>query len=260
MLAAPIQFQADTIEHTAVFAVELIDPVTLQVVSGSGITVTAAFAQRGLWNKALSRGSRFAWMVDSSPATPVAGVVPTSVTVTPPAGSGYAPFTYLAAEITAGISAVASEWGLCRLYLRTTSIYPFPGGITQVRGLLRKVPDVQGQPVQVLAGAQVWLEWQDASANPPVARAGSRCLTGAAGDFAASLVFPSKASKSYPAVTAATGALTLTFYAAQLDPVAGWEQAHLVPAQNQPNPLGTVLAGQVTTLAAPVAWSNLTAG
>jgi hypothetical protein len=257
MLAPYMQLQADTIEHTAVFAVELIDPVTLQVASRGGITVTASFQQAGLWNKAVNRGSRFVWLVNSDPSTPTAGAVPNSLTVTPPPGSGYAPFTYSAADIAAGTSTTAGEWGLCRLYLRTTPSYGFPSGITQLRGLLRQVPDVPGQPIQPLAGAQVWLQWMDASTNPATARAGSRCMSGTRGDFAASLVFPTKASKSYPA-TEANGALTLTLYVARLDPVAGWQQAHLVPAQ--PNPLGNVLPGQVASLPAPIAWSNLTAG
>lgn len=256
-MALPAQLQSDLIEHTAVFAVELVDPVTLQVVSREGIAVTATFAQGGLWGKALGRGSRFVWVLPSSPDSPVAPVTPTSVTVVPAAGSGYAAFTYSAADIQAGTSANPDEWNLCRLYLRTLPAYLFPSGTTGVYGLLRKVPDVQGQPIQVLGGAQVWLQWQDASQNPPVARAGLRCLSGPKGDFAASLVFPTKASRSYPAA-AANGDLTLTLYVAQLDPQAGWTQAH--PDPNQPNPLGSVRAGQVASLAAPIAWSNLIAG
>lgn len=259
MLAPHFPLQADAIEHTAVFAVELLDPVTLQVVSRGGITVSGAFRRTGLWSNAVSRGSRFVWMVDSDPTAAVAAAVPTSITVTPPVGSPYAPFTYTAADIAAGTSAVADEWGLCRLYLRTLPTYPFPGGVTQVSGLLRAVPDVAGQPRRVLAGAQVWLQWQDASTNPATARAGSRCMSGARGDFAASLVFPSKASKSYPATTA-NGALTLTLYVARLDPVAGWQQAHLVPVPPQPDPLGGISAGEVASLPSPIAWSHLTAG
>lgn len=258
MLASYSFPQADTIEHTGVFAVELLDPVTLQVVSGGGIAVTAAFQVSGLWNQPLSRGSRFVWAVNSDPDTPTAAAVPTSITVTPPTGSGYAPFTYAAADIAAGTSKDAQEWGLCRLYLRTTATYPFPSGVTQVSGLLRAVPDVANQPIQVLAGAQVWLQWQDASTNPATARAGSRCLSGARGDFAACVLFPSKASKSYPAA-AADGTFTLTLYVARLDPVAGWQQAHLLPDPNKPNPLAGMRSGQVVPLPAPIAWSNLTA-
>jgi hypothetical protein len=259
MLAPYLPLQADTIEHTAVFAVELIDPVTLQVVSRGGITVSAVFPRAGLWNAALSRGSRFVWVVDSDPAVAVAAAVPTSVTVTPPLGSPYATFTYTAADIAAGTSTVADEWGLCRLYLRTLPTYPFPGAVTQVRGVLRAAADVAGQPAQVLAGAQVWLQWQDASTRPPTPRAGLRCLSGWRGDFAASLLLPSKASKSYPA-SGADGSLTLTLYVARLDPIAGWRQAHLVPDPRQPDPLGGIRAGQVATLPSPIVWSNLTAG
>jgi hypothetical protein len=251
-----MQLQADTIEHTGVFAVELIDPVTLEVVSRGGITVTASFNRAGLWNKALAQGSRFVWVLSSDPNAPVPGAVPTSVTVTPPVGSVYAPFTYSAADIANGTSNVQGEWGLCRLTLRTAPTYPVPGGITQVRGLLRQARDVVGQPPQPLAGAQVWLQWQDASTNPPTARASGRVLSGARGDFAASLLFPPKASKSYPA-TDASGGFTLTLYAARLNAV-GWQQAHLVPGN--PNPLGSVRAGQVVDLPAPVAWTDLTAG
>lgn len=259
MLASHPSLQADTLEHTGVFAVELIDPVTLQVVSGSTVAVAATFPGNGLWNKPLSRGSRFVWVLPSDPNTPAAAAVPTSITVTPSAGSGYAPFTYAAADIAAGTSQNAEEWGLCRLSLRTAPTYPVPSGVTEVTGLLRTVPDVANQPIQVLAGAQVWLQWQDASTNPATARAGSRCMSGAHGDFAATLIFPSKASKSYPAA-AADGTFTLTLYVARLDPVAGWQQAHMVPDPNQPNPLAGMRSGQVVPLPAPIAWSNLTAG
>ena len=259
MLATTPTLQGDTIEHTGVFAVQLLDPVTLQAVSPRSIAVSAVFQQSGLWNKPLSRGGCLVWAVVSAPAAPAAAAVPTAITVTPQANSGYAPFTYAAADITAGISKDAEEWGLCRLYLRTAPTYAFPSGITVVSGLLRAVPDVAGQPIQVLAGAQVWLEWQDGSTNPATARAGSRCLSDARGYFAASVVFPSKASKSYPAA-AADGTITLTLYVARLDPVAGWQQAHLVPDPNSPNPLAGIRPGQAAQLPAPIAWSSLTAG
>lgn len=250
--------RADTIEHTAVFALELIDPVTLQAVSPNGITVAAVFQRSGLWNKPLSRGSRFVWVLVSDPdGPPVAAAVPTSITVMPAAGSGYAPFTYAAADIAAGTSKDKSESALCRLYLRTTSTYRFPSGVTQVSGLLLAVPAVAGQPAQVLSGAQVWLQWLDASTNPSTPRAGGRCLSGASGDFTASLLFPSKASKSYP-TAAADGSLTLTLFVARLDPLAGWQQR--IPDPQQPNPLAGVRAGQVATLPAPIVWSNLKAG
>jgi hypothetical protein len=256
-MALPAQVQGDTIEYTAVFAVELIDPVTLQVVPRGGISATATFAQAGLWGRAVSRGSRFVWVLPSNVDPAIPPATPTSVTVVPPANSGYATFTYSAADIQAGTTTNPDEWNLCRLYLRTLPTYVFPSSTTGVYGLLRKVLDVQGQPTQVLAGAQVWLQWQDASQNPQVARAGLRCLSGPQGDFAASLVFPSKASKSYPAA-AANGDLTLALYVAQPDQQGGWTQAHL--DSNSLNALGSVRAGQVTTLAAPIAWSNLTAG
>lgn len=258
MLASYSSLRADTIEHTAVFALELLDPVTLQAVSPNGIAVSAVFQRNGLWNKPLSGGSRFVWVVVSDPtAPPVAAAVPGAITVTPAAGSGYAPFTYAAADIAAGTSTDPKESGLCRLYLRTLPTYAFSNGLTQVSGLLRAAPDVVGQPIQVLAGAQVWLQWQDASTNPATPRAGARCLSGAMGDFTASLVFPSKASKSYPA-TAADGTLTLTLFVARLDPVAGWQPR--IPDPNQPNPLAGIRAGQVATLPASIAWSNLQAG
>jgi hypothetical protein len=259
MPAPAPQLQAETVEHTGVFAVELFDPVTLQVVSRGGIRVTATFAQDGLWGPAISRGSRFVWMRDSVPDVLLPGLVPTSVIVTPPPGSGFAPFTYSAADIANGRSTKKYEWGLCRLPLRTTSLYPFPSGTTLARGVLRKVPDV-GAHKTPLAGAQVWLQWQDAGANPVVAREGFRCLSGAQGEFAASLLFPSKASKSFPA-TGANGQLTLTLYVAQFNPAGVWQQAHLVPALSPPpNPLDKVRSGQVTDLAAPVVWSTLTPG
>jgi hypothetical protein len=259
MLAPSPSLQADTIEYTSVFAVELIDPVTLQAVPPGGIAMSAVFPGGNLWNKPLSRGSRFVWAVFFDPNSPVAAAVPTSITVTPPANSGYAPFTYAAADIAAGTSTDPQEWGLCRLYLRTAPTYPFPSGVTQVSALLRAVPDVAGQPIQVLAGAQVWLAWQDGSTNPATPRAGSRCLSGTRGDVAASVLFPSKASKSYPAA-AADGTITLTLYVARLDPVAGWQQAHLVPDPQKPNPLAGIRPGQAVQLSAPIAWSNLTAG
>lgn len=259
MLSPDPILQGDTIEHTGVFAVELLDPVTLQAVSPRGIAVSASFQQSGLWDKPLSRGSCFVWAVVSDPTKPVAAAVPTSIAVAPPANSGYAPFTYTAADIAAGKSSDAQEWGLCRLYLRTAPTYPFPSGVTQVGGLLRAVPDVSNQPIQVLAGAQVWLQWQDGSTSPATPRAGARCLSGARGDFAAAVIFPSKASKSYPAA-AADGSITLTLYVARLDPVAGWQQRQLVPDPSQPNPLAGIRPGQAVSLPAPIAWSNLTAG
>jgi hypothetical protein len=260
MLAPCSSFQADTIEHIGVFAVELIDPITLQTVPPSGITIAAVFPGGNPWNKPLSRGRRFVWAVLFNPnAPPVAAAVPTSITVTPPADSGYAPFTYVAADIAAGTSTDPEEWGLCRLYLRTSPTYPFPSGVTQVSGLLRAVPDVANQPIQVLAGAQVWLQWQDGSTNPATPRAGPRCLSDARGAFVASVIFPSKASKSYPAA-AADGTITLTLYVARLDPIAGSQQAHMVPDPAQPDPLAGIRPGQAVSLPAPIAWSNLTAG
>jgi hypothetical protein len=258
MLTSDPTLQGDTIEHTGVFAVELLDPVTLQAVPPRGIAVSAVFQGSGLWNKPLSRGTCFVWVVVSVPNKPAAAALPTSITVTPPANSPYGPFTYAAADIKAGTSSDAEEWGLCRLYLRTSPTYPFPAGVTQVIGLLRAVPDVAGQPIQVLAGAQVWLVWQDGSTNPATPRAGSRCLSDARGYFAASVVFPSKASKSYPAA-AADGTITLTLYVARLDPVAGWQQRPF-PAPKQPNPLAGIRPGQAVQLPASIVWSNLTAG
>jgi hypothetical protein len=260
MLVSSPSLQADTIEYTSVFAVELIDPVTLQPVPPRGMAISAVFPAGNLWNKPLSRGSRFVWAVLVDPnSQPVAAAVPNSITVTPPANTGYAPFTYAAADIAAGISTDPEEWGLCRLYACTAPTYPFPSGVTQVSGLLRAVPDVAGQPIQVLPGAQLWVGWQDGSSNPATPRAGSRCLSGTRGDFAAGVLFPSKASKSYPA-TAADGTITLTLYVARFDPVAGWQQAHLVPDPNKPNPLAGIRPGQAVQLPAPIVWSNLTAG
>lgn len=260
MLTADPILQGDTIEHTGVFAVELLDPVTLQPVPPRGIALAAVLpAASGLWSKPLSRGSCFVWVVLSNPSKPAAAAVPTSITVTPPANSGYAPFTYAAADITAGTSTDKEEWGLCRLYLRTGPTYPFPSGVTQVSGLLRAVPDVAGQPTQPLADAQVWLGWPDGSTNPATPRLGPRCLTDSRGYFAASVLFPSKASKSYPA-TAADGTVTLTLYVAMLDPVAGWQTRQPVPVADQPNPLAGIRPGQAVQLSAPIAWSNLTAG
>lgn len=243
MIASPSPTLFDLIDQPAAFAVQFIDPVTFDVVS-QGIVVSAT----GIEGDPIQGGSgRFIWM---GPAP----VVPATITVSATAGNGFSSWTYSAADIAAGISPAPSEWGLCRLFLRTAASYTFPSGVTVVCGRLRLVPDVLNQPPQVLAGAQVWLQWQDASKNPATAQLGLRSMGGPNGDFAASLLFPLKSTKSYPQ-TAANGDLVLTLYVARPGPAAGWTQAHTAAGV-----ISGARVGQLVTLAAPIAWSTLTAG
>jgi hypothetical protein len=243
--AAPPLKIFDTLSSQASFGVEFQDPVSLQVQS-NGLGVNAV----GLEGEPItSLSGRFVWR-GAAPA------LPNSLSVSPAPSTGYAPWTYSAAEINAALSNAAGERRLCRLALRTLPTYVFPSGFTVLRGRLRETPDVAGAKPRVLTISTAWLQWTDQKPNPVQLRVGPRCIGGPQGDFACVLVLPTNAyfGTGVGPKTDANGDLVLTLFVARPDPAGGaiWQQA-----QTPAGLITGVRDGMETQFAAPIAWSQL---
>jgi hypothetical protein len=169
------------------FAVELLDPISQQVVS-RGVKVTA----RGIEGRPIVNASgRFVWLAEL-------GRWPTSITVEP----GRLPF---AAHVESApprpgdLEKARTDERFVRIVLRPTPAYAFDAGVTAVSGRLLEGPEDSSPPVK---GARVQLAWHDArtgdwappppSGDPSSANSPREVETDDAGEFAAFLRVPPK--------------------------------------------------------------------
>lgn len=172
-LDAPV---GDLLKRTGRIGVELLDPVTLGLVRG-GVTVSGGFDRP----PRQSLGGRFFWLEEH-------GGWPAEIRVDP----GRLP--YMAETFPIGAEPGATDLPsarIVRLTLRPSPIYPFPDGVTVVRGLLAETGARDAAPI---ADAMLWLarlrdlpsgeSWEDA----PV-----RVNSAAGGDFAV-FMRPARAS------------------------------------------------------------------
>lgn len=138
-VSAPEEFK-----RSVLFAVELIDPVTREIVF-RGVRVIAA----GLSGKPIiNRSGRFVWLREGD-------VRPSSITVDPGRES-YAPATVSAPQFPADLDDATEAQRLLRIQLIPARAYVFPDGITAVRGRLLLTEG--GSPI---AQAEVQLQWFD---------------------------------------------------------------------------------------------------
>lgn len=162
----------DIIERRVRFAVELIDPITLEIVH-AGVTVTAT------GTKALpivNLSGRFVWLEEQ-------GALPDAINIDPGL-LPYEPETILNPEpVDSRATSSEQDRRLTRVTLRPTTNYPFVDGVTSVRGCLK-----EGDPLKPIGSAEVWLRWLDASrVNGGWKDSPTRSLSGRSGDFAAIL-------------------------------------------------------------------------
>jgi hypothetical protein len=131
--------------RTVLLAVELLDPVTLEPVA-RGVRVSAT----GLARQPLSSASgRLVWLEEGTRR-------PARVLVDP-GGLPYDAEDVAAPALPPDISQVPEAGRLLRVWLRPTRGYPFPDGVTLVRGRIDEKPGMAG----AVLDAEVWLEWQD---------------------------------------------------------------------------------------------------
>jgi hypothetical protein len=146
------------------FALELIDPVSFELVS-DGVAVTATGLAR---QPIVNHGGQFVWLAEA--ATPL------RVQVDPGA------LRYEAEDLPAPLPPAR----LLRVVLRPRPGYVVPGGVTAVASSLYQ--HLPSDPVPA-ADADAWLQWKDASGGAGGAwiDAAPRSHTAASGDFLALL-------------------------------------------------------------------------
>jgi hypothetical protein len=153
--------------RNGLFAIELLDPVTLERVS-DGLEVKAD----GLAGVArVNAGGLFVWLEDK-------GASPTKVSV----GSRQPPYDDMEI-VPADLNLPPADPPLTSIELRPRVDYPLPAGATAVRGTLTEDP---GAPATPVPGALIRLDWLDDDgvtwhAGRPLSR------TNAGGDFLAIL-------------------------------------------------------------------------
>jgi len=162
-------FPAETgYTRRVLFALELLDPATLSLVSDRAIRVEAT----GLAGKPIRNHSgRFVWLEEAA--------TPQRVTVDP----GDLPYE------PEDQPAPLPPARLLRIVLRPTPAYAVDSGISAVGSSLYE--SIAVTPVGV-AGADVWLQWVDASGGPGgpwVDAAPPKARSAASGDFTALLRF-----------------------------------------------------------------------
>ena len=142
-----LRLPADDVRRRVLFAVEVVDPVTLDV-RYDDLTVRA----RGLTQEpSINRSGRFVWLREGDSW-------PGAITVTP----GRLPFATQVAPAPPrpnDLDAALPAQRLVRVTLRPTAAYAFEAGVTAVRGFLCEDAAPSSPPV---AGALVQLAWQDA--------------------------------------------------------------------------------------------------
>ena len=185
-----IDLPADDVRRRVLFAVELVDPVTLER-RHEDFAVTARRLTRAPY---VNRSGRFVWLREGE-------AWPGAITVTPDR-LPFAPQVVAAPPRPPDLDQALPAQRLVRIPLRPTAAYPFEAGTTAVRGFLREDASPSAPPV---AGARVQLAWSDADTGawfppPPAALAGPDAdgvtpspvepETDAVGQFAAFLRLP----------------------------------------------------------------------
>jgi hypothetical protein len=138
----------DDVRRRVLFAVELVDPVTLEVryedlaVEADGLTQPPS----------INRSGRFVWLREGNRW-------PGAITVKPDRRLGFAPHVAAAPPRPPDLDAATPTQRLVRITLRPTGAYAFEAGVTAVRGRLREDGGATAPPVE---GALVQLAWQDA--------------------------------------------------------------------------------------------------
>ncbi len=133
-------------ERHVLFAVELLDPVSLALVSRNVSVAAPPLARRPV----LSYGGRFVWLREG-------GAWPLRVIVEPD-GLPYERAEQAAPPLPADPNHPLEDELLARVILRPGRGYPFPEGVTVVRGHLNESVAV---PPQRVTDAEVWLQWFD---------------------------------------------------------------------------------------------------
>jgi hypothetical protein len=166
------------IERQVRFAVELVDPVTLELVH-AGMTVKA----KGIDAQPIvSLSGRFVWLGQEATLPDEIRVDPGSLPYEPDAILNPKP-------VDTGANARAQDKKLVRLTLRPTTNYPFEDGITSLRARL-----LDGSPPKPVSDAEVWLQWLDTEPRDHVWRDSIRkTRTQNSGDFVAILRLPQRA-------------------------------------------------------------------
>lgn len=165
----------DRHQRIALLAVELTDPVSMLPVS-LGVSLSAdvlALPPR------INLSGRFVWLAEGDNW-------PTRFTFDP----GLLPYeaaSFAALAKPADIATASGAERLQRVLLAPTPAYPFADGLTVVRGRLRESAAPDAAPV---AGAQLWLAWQNGSAWVDAA---TMARSNGAGDFACLLRLPPNA-------------------------------------------------------------------
>jgi hypothetical protein len=180
MVASTRIASPDSLTRTASFAVEVIDPVSLTVVSRK--LDVAAEGLRG--RPIVNYSGRFVWLDQGDRW-------PTTVVVTPE-GLPFSTQVALPPPRPANPNEIGMEARLLRVVLRPTPAYPFEAGVTSVRGRLRLRP---GPAAPALGGVRVQLAWRDETSRrwlpaPPTATNATSPVeqeTDEHGDFAAFL-------------------------------------------------------------------------
>ena len=149
----------DDVRRRVLFAVELIDPVTLER-RHADFSVSARRLSQAPY---VNRSGRFVWLREGN-------AWPGAITVTPD-GLPFAAQVVAAPPRPADLDRALPAQRLVRVGLRPTAAYPFEAGITAVRGFLGEDDTPSSPPV---AGARVQLAWQDADTGawfppPPAA-------------------------------------------------------------------------------------------
>lgn len=215
----------ETIERQVLVAVELFDPVILSNVN-RGLSVLA----QGLAGvPIMSWSGRYVWLRELD-------AWPNRYDVSVDTGS-YQAVSQNAPPKPADVTQVPWAARLTRIVLTPTPAYPFPDGLTVIRGRLRESADPRAAPV---AGATVALTWEmDARGGAVQVASPMTAITDAAGEFALMLRPP---TSSKPTLT--QGKLSIQIQA---------RRGGLARSDIQ----RSVVDGALTDLPNPLAWSDM---
>jgi hypothetical protein len=130
--------------RTVLLAVELVDVVTLQIVSRQVQVTATGLARPPL----VSASGRFVWVADGARR-------PARVQVDP-GGLPYDAEDVAAPSLPPDLDQVPAAGRLLRVWLRPRRGYAFPDGVTVVRGRL-----AESALGAAMIDAEVWIEWLD---------------------------------------------------------------------------------------------------
>jgi hypothetical protein len=136
----------DRIERSVLFAVEVVDPVRLSLVSQQ-IAIRAEGLSR---SPILNLAGRFVWLEEGQNWPTTIAVIPDGL-----------PFATQRTPTPArpiDLASATAEQRFLRVMLRPTAAYPFSTGVTAIRGQLREGPAPNAAPVP---GVRVQLAWRD---------------------------------------------------------------------------------------------------